>query len=76
VVVGGGGGGELSYKSLEIVCLREKLPVGDPVQKACLNAPTVWQQETEPFLALSKRLLSAWECDPDFMSELQQWKSK
>ncbi len=68
---------KLSYKkSLEIVCLREKLPVGDPVQKACLNAPTVWQQETEPFLALSKILLSAWECDPDFMSELQQWKSK
>jgi hypothetical protein len=71
-----GGGEGLSYKSLEIVCLREKLPVGDPVQKACPNAPTVWQQKTEHFLALSKILLSAWECDPDFMSELQQWKSK
>jgi hypothetical protein len=41
-----GGGGKLSYKNLEIVSLREKLPFGDPVQKACLNAPTVWQQET------------------------------
>lgn len=69
-------GVELSLKSLEIVCLREKLPVGDPVQKACLNAPTEWQQATEPFLALSNILLSAWECDPHFMSELQQSKSK
>jgi hypothetical protein len=72
----GGGGGNLVIKVWKLFVWEKSCLFGDPVQKACLNAPTVWQQETEPFLALSKILLSAWECDPDFMSELQQWKSK